>query len=522
MRGLLTGLVRAIPRGGLRLGLAVLLAFLASASSVALMGLSAWLISFAALLPPVLYLQAPAVGVRTFAISRGVFRYVERLVGHDVALRMQSGLRLRTYESLARTTLIGARRGDLLARVVADTEAVTDVLVRVLLPIASGLLVITGTSAGLAVISPWAALALFVTALLAGVAVPLAAQRATLGADRAAAPTRGELADVVRELARTAPDLVAYGADREALDRLLDVDERLRQQEAHGAWVRGIATAAQVVAAGIAVVAGLAIGGPAVAAGTMHPTFLAVLALVPLALHEVLATFVSAAQTWTRASSSLARVLEVLDAEPVGTGDVVPDGEASPGLELDAVSIGWPGGPVIQSGLDLTVRPGERVACTGASGTGKTTLAATAMGLIPPREGTVRRGGRVGYLAQDAHIFATSVAENVRIGNKDATSEQVRDALERAGLPLDPDRLVGEDGGTLSGGERRRLALARLLVADRDLWILDEPTEHLDQATAEALMADVWHASEGRAVLVISHDPAVVDACQRRLHLEST
>ena len=157
-----------------------------------------------------------------------------------------------------------------------------------------------------------------------------------------------------------------------------------------------------------------------------------------------------------------------------------------------------------------------------ASGAGKTTLAATAMGLIPPREGTVRRGGRVGYLAQDAHIFATSVAENVRIGNKDATSEQVRNALERAGLPLDPDRLVGEDGGTLSGGERRRLALARLLVADRDLWILDEPTEHLDQATAEALMADVWHASEGRAVLVISHDPAVVDACQRRLHLEST
>ncbi len=184
MRGLLTGLVRAIPRGGLRLGLAVLLAFLASASSVALMGLSAWLISFAALLPPVLYLQAPAVGVRTFAISRGVFRYVERLVGHDVALRMQSGLRLRTYESLARTTLIGARRGDLLTRVVADTEAVTDVLVRVLLPIASGLLVITGTSAGLAVISPWAALALFVTVLLAGVAVPLAAQRATLSADR--------------------------------------------------------------------------------------------------------------------------------------------------------------------------------------------------------------------------------------------------------------------------------------------------------------------------------------------------
>ena len=266
-------------------------------------------------------------------------------------------------------------------------------------------------------------------------------------------------------------------------------------------------------------VAGLAIGGPAVASGTMHPTFLAVLALVPLALHEVLATFVAAAQTWTRTRSSLARVREILDADPVGTGDVVPDGEAGPGLELDGVAIGWPGAPVLRNGLDLVVKPGEKVACTGASGIGKTTLAVTAMGLIPPHAGTVRRGGRVGYLAQDAHIFTTSVAENVRIGNKDATDEQVRDALHRAGLPLDPGRLVGEDGGTLSGGERRRLALARLLVADRDLWILDEPTEHLDQATAEALMGDVWRACEGRAVLVISHDPAVVAACDRELHL---
>ena len=519
MRGLLTDLIRSIPLGRLRLGLAVLLAVAASASSVALMGVSAWLISFAALLPPVLYLQAPAVGVRTFAISRGVFRYVERLVGHDVALRMQSGLRMRTYDSLARTTLIGAHRGDLLTRAVSDTEAVTDVVVRVLIPVASGLLVITGTSVGIAFVSPWAGVALFATTLLAGVVVPLLAQRATFTADRDAAPTRGELADTVREVARTALDLVAYGAEHACLARLLEVDDRLRYQEARSAWVQGVAASAQVLAAGCAVVAGLAIGGPAVASGTMPPAFLAVLALVPLALHEVLATFVAAAQTWTRTRSSLARVREILETEPIGTGDVIPDGQTDPGLELADVAIGWPGAPVLRSNLDLVVRPGDRVACTGASGIGKTTLAVTAMGLIPPRAGTVRRGGRIGYLAQDAHIFATSIAENVRIGNKDATDEQISDALHRAGLPLDPSRLVGEDGTTLSGGERRRLALARLLVADRDLWILDEPTEHLDQATAEALMGDVWRACEGRAVLVISHDPAVVAACDRELHL---
>ena len=519
MRGLLTGLLRAIPGGWWRLCLAVLLAFLASLSSVALMGLSAWLISFAALTPPVLFLQAPAVGVRTFAICRSVFRYLERIVGHNVALRMQTALRIRTYETLARTTLIGARRGDLLTRIVADTEAVTDILVRVLLPVSSGLLVIAGASAGLTLISPTAAAVLFATTLLAGVVVPLLAQRATLVADRAAAPTRGEMSDAARELARTARDLVAYGADGDVMERLLEIDARLQRQEAHGAWVRGIATAAQVVAAGIAVVAGLAIGGPAVATGQMHPTFLAVLGLLPLALHEVLAGFTSAAQTWTRARSALDRVADVLDTDPVGTGDVIPDGEAAPGLVLDGVAIGWPGSPVVCSNLNLVVRPGERVACTGASGSGKTTLAATAMGLIPPRDGQVRRGGRVGYLAQDAHIFTTSIAENVRIGNKDATDDQVAEALTSAGLSLDPARVVGEDGSTLSGGERRRLALARLLVAERDLWILDEPTEHLDQATAETLMSDVWEASVGKAVLVITHDPTVVAACDRELRL---
>ena len=173
------------------------------------------------------------------------------------------------------------------------------------------------------------------------------------------------------------------------------------------------------------------------------------------------------------------------------------------------------GAIVVQSSVTLSVAPGERVALVGPSGVGKTTVAATAMGLIPPLSGTVRRGGRVGYLAQDAHIFATTVAENVRIGNRDATVEDVADALAHAGLPVDPERRIGEAGSTLSGGERRRLALARLLVGDHGLVILDEPTEHLDRETADALMADVWAAFADAPVLVITHDPDVIAACER-------
>ncbi|MDO5734883.1 MAG: thiol reductant ABC exporter subunit CydC [Propionibacteriaceae bacterium] len=512
-------LLATVPQGKRRFSLAVLLASMASGASVALLGLSAWLISRAAEMPPVLFLQAAAVGVRFFGISRGVFRYVERLVGHDVALRMQSSLRIRVYDKLSATTLIGRRRGDLLTRVVADVAAVQDLVVRVVIPALAASLVIVGTTLMLARFNLASSLILLVTAIIAGVMVPLLAQRASRAADLDAVPTRGKLADGVRELSRTTGDLVAYGAQDAVLADLLAVDDALRRQESRAAWVRGIATAGQVVAAGVAVVAALAIGGPAVVAGELHPRLLAVIVLTPLALHEVFAAFTSAAQTWTRSRAALERIIDVLDAEPVGSGDVTSSDNPAPGLEFDGVAVGWPGGVVVQSDLDFHVHPGERVALVGPSGIGKTTVAATAMGLIPPLAGSMRRANRVGYLAQDAHIFTTTVAENVRIGNKDATDEQVVAALVEAGLDLPPERRIGEAGTTLSGGERRRLALARVLADERELLILDEPTEHLDTATARALMHDVWRAAEGRAALVITHDPELIAACDRVVRL---
>ncbi len=519
MRKLLTSLLAAVPNGRRRLVLAILLASLASLSSVALMGVSAWLISFAALAPPVLFLQAPAVGVRAFAISRGVFRYLERVVGHDVALRMQGALRIRVYDKLAGTTLIGRRRGDLLTRVVADVTAIQDLVVRVVLPFASAAVVVVATTGAISLLNLPTALWLFATALLAGIGLPLVAMRLSRAADVAVVPVRGRLADETRELAHTATDLVAYGADRAALDALLQVDDELRRAEARSAWVRGLATGGQILAAGIAVAAALWFGTVAVVAVDLDPRFLAVLALTPLALHEVFAAFTQAAQTWTRSRSALGRITEILDADPVGEGDVT-DGEGeTPELSFKDVTVGWPDTGEVLSHLDLRVSPGERVALVGPSGIGKTTVAATALGLIPPLSGSVHRTGRVGYLEQDAHIFATTVGENVRVGLRDATDEQIQDALHRAGLDLDPSRSIGEDGTTLSGGERRRLALSRLLVGRRDLIILDEPTEHLDRETADALMADVWTAFRDAAVLVITHDPEIIRVCDRFVSL---
>ncbi|MCA0252436.1 MAG: thiol reductant ABC exporter subunit CydD [Actinobacteria bacterium] len=518
---LLRRVFAAVPGSRKRLTLAGGLAFLATGSSVALMAVSAWLLSRAAELPPVLSLYAPATAVRAFGIGRGAFRYAERLAGHDVALRLQSALRLETYTTLARTTLLGRRRGDLLTRVIADVEAIQDLVVRVWLPFASASLVLLATAGVLGILSPGAALVLLATSALAGLVVPALARRASTRADAAMLPLRGQLAESAHAIARTAPDLIAYGADGTWLTRFETIDRKLRSAAERSAVVRGIAGGTQVLAAGAAVIGALVIGGQQVASGTLAPVMLAVLVLTPLALHEALANLIASAQTHTRARAALDRVSEVLDAPPVGAGDRTDTGGHvdRPSLTLTGLTAGWPGNQPVVADLDLRVAPGEKVALVGPSGIGKTTVAATVLGLIPPVSGEVAVAGRVGYLAQDAHIFTTTIDENVRIGNRDATPEQVADALARAGLDLDPSRIVGEAGTTLSGGEARRVALARILVGDYQVLVLDEPTEHLDSATATALVDDLWATSAGRPVLVITHDPALVTRCDRVVDL---
>jgi len=544
-RPLITRLLDAVPKSRQWLWLSLFLAFSAMGASVALMAVSAWLLAYAALLVPPLFLQAPSVAVRFFAISRSATRYAERLAGHNVAMRLQSALRLETYSRLAQTTLIGRRRGDLLTRVIADVEAIQDLVVRVWIPFTASAAVIVLTAIGLAFISPGAALVVLASAALAGLLLPWVAQRASAKADADAVPLRGSLGDAVHEIAGAAPDLVAYGAAQAYTGKLLEVDDQLRANEAKSTWVRGVASGAQVLAAGAAVVGALLIGGAEVANGTlgvqmiawmrrivftdqpvppdyaMAATLLAVLVLTPLALHEALSTLVQAAQTHTRAKAALARVEAVLDAEPIGAGDlpVLAEPVAEPGVTLHGLVAGWPGQQPVIDGLELELARGERVALVGPSGVGKTTVAATVLGLIPSQGGEVSVRGRVGYLAQDAHIFTTTIAENVKIGNRDATAAEVSTALERAGLNLPASRLVGETGAQLSGGEARRVALARLLVGEFQVLILDEPTEHLDTLTATALMDDIWQTTAEAAVLVITHDPTVIARCDRMVRL---
>ncbi|GAB2584465.1 hypothetical protein Aab01nite_54130 [Paractinoplanes abujensis] len=513
----------------------------AAGAAVGLMAVSAWLISRAALHPPVLHLMVAIVAVRAFGLSRGVLRYAERLAGHDAALRVLGRLRARVFTHLAELApagLTGYRRADLAQRLSADVDAVLDMLTRVLLPYAVAAIVGAGSVVLVGAYSAAAGLALAAGLLLVGVLVPVLQSRAARLADGRRAPLRAELATGTADLLHGLPDLLAYGATGDRLARLAGVDARLRRAEQRSSAMAGLAAAVTALATGICVLVGLAAGAVAVRSGTLHGELLAVVVLTPLAVFETAAGLPAAAQHFAAGRASMRRLADVLSAAPPviasATPVDVPDGPHT--LRLEAVEAAWtPGRPVLH-GIDLELAPGDRVALTGPSGSGKSTVAALLVRFLDPTAGRVTLDGIdvrriapgrlrqiVGYLPEDAYLFDSTIAANLRIARPDATDDQLRGALAEARLldwvdtlPDGLETLVGEHGRELSGGQRRRLALARALLADFRVLILDEPTEHLDDATARALLDDLLAAAGDRTVLVISHRTDVaarVDRC---------
>jgi thiol reductant ABC exporter CydC subunit len=510
--------------------LAVLAGVGAAGAGVGLMATAAWLISRAALHPPVLHLMVAIVAVRAFGISRGVLRYAERLVGHDTALRVLAELRVRVFgrlEQLAPAGLVAFRRADLAQRLSTDVDAVLDMLTRVVLPYAVTIVVGAAAVTLVGALSGAAGLALAAGLVIVGCVVPLLQSSAARRADGQLAPLRGELATATVDLLHGLPDLVAYGAVDRQLARLGDADTRLRQAEQRSSAAAGTAAAVTALATGLCVLVGLAAGAVAVRAGTLRGEMLAVIVLTPLAVFEAAAGLPAAAQRFAGARAALGRLAEVFAApvpvpEPAHPVDV-PAGPHT--IRLDGVTAGWVPGRTAVRDLDLVLTPSRRIALVGPSGSGKSTVAALLVRFLDPSHGSVTIDGVdvrdmasdrvrqiVGYLPEDAYLFDTTIEENLRIGRREATESQLRAALSAARL-LDwtdslPDglrTLVGEHGRQLSGGQRRRLALARALLADFGVLILDEPTEHLDDETAAALTHDLLAAAGSRTVLLITH-----------------
>lgn len=555
---------RAVPSPR-RLLPAVLFGIGSAGSSIVLLACSAWLIARAAEQPPVLYLSVAIVGVRAFALGRSVFRYLERLTGHDASFRQLATIRANVFERMlpiAPDGIAATRRGDLLDRFVSDVDELQNVPLRAVQPLVSAATVLVAAVIGIGLLAPQSAVAVLICLILGIGAALLVQQRALARAERTTAPLRGELQAAIVEHVQALEVLVAFDAAGAGRRRIDELGAKYAGATRSRAAATGVAAAAMSAIGGFAVAASLAAAVPLLQDGRIDgPTF-AVLCLVPLAIAEVATAVPLAASALRLARASAARVAgAVPDAVPAGvpvmpaSPAAPPAGDAPPMIELRGVRASWPAlasdaGSGSDSGasasatddlrgvaltrVDLEIAPGERILVRGGSGAGKTTLAHVLVRFLD-YAGSYRLGGVeaatldpsdvrgiVGLVEQRPWLFDEDVRQNLIFARDTASDDELLDVLERVGLRAwveargGLDAKVGERGALVSGGQAQRLALARAMLARFPVLVLDEPTASVDPERADALLRDLTDAASrsGSSVVLISHapvDPALVD-----------
>ncbi|WP_435157012.1 thiol reductant ABC exporter subunit CydD [Amycolatopsis sacchari] len=516
-----------------RLALACLAGALALGSGVALTATSAWLISTAALHPPILTLTVAIVAVRAFGIAKGVLRYSERLLSHDVALRTLAGLRVRVWASLVRlgpALTERMRRGDLLERLLSDVDNQQDLLVRVLVPGVSAAVVACGVSVGIGVLLPEAGGLLFLGLLGAGILAPALSALAARRAERDTSVLRAETTSGTVEVLEAAPDLIAFGAQDARHDAVRATGAALTAALRRSARARGLGAGVGTLSLGAAMLGCLLTGIAALRSGRLPGPELAVLALTPLATAELVAALPEAAQRFLAARHSAHRLAE-LNRTP---SPVVEPAEPRPlpapaALTVSGLAVRWPGASRdAVSDVDLAAGPGRSVVLTGPSGSGKSTTLAAVMRHLSPSAGRIRLDdtdiGRcagdevraaLGWCGPGTHLFDSTLRENLLLARPSATDADLAACLARArlgtwfaGLPHGLDTPLGAHGTPVSGGERQRLGVARALLADRPVLLLDEPTAHLDARTAAGLAADLAAVARNRPAVLVTHRPA--------------
>lgn len=533
-----------------QLSLGLLLTFLQGFSSVALMATSAWLISRAAEQPPVMFLMLGVVGVRAFALGRAGFRYAERLITHEAAFAQLSKLRPKLFNSLipfAPAALEKAgvgERGEFLSKSVIDIDELQNLPLRVVGPLFQSIIITILTVIGVSWFSQDVASILLVASLFVYLIVfPLAARISSFN-EKKYVELRPRLQARSIFIVQNFELLQAYGWLGDQLNTLKSTDNKLKANYLKSAWSTGLSSGLITLVMYAALAMSVLVSGNQINSQLMPGVMLAVVALVVLAMFEIQQAAVPATIAFLRYAESAKRVMSIFDAE--APCEVVVDRGASRPGELRDVSIKglmikYPDRDALNCEFNFDMELGQSLAISGPSGSGKTSLAYVLLGFLRPFKGEVLLNNtslnevsaewlnsQVGLIEQNPTIFRGTVRQNLLLANPDSLDSDLEKVLrdvrlwamlkEREGL----DTQVGDRGLLLSGGEAQRLALARAMLSNFKLLILDEPTANVDQESASVLVQDLLSAANlqgKRMVILITHDPDIAALVQRQIEV---
>jgi len=545
-RRVLWRLLRLVSPFAARMALATLLAFATIVSGVALMATSAYIIAGAALHPSIAQLQLAIVGVRFFGILRGLLRYAERYVSHQVTFDLLAHLRVwfyRSLEPLAPACLIQARSGDLLSRILADVQTLENFYLRALAPPLAAALVVVFMVAFMGSYHPQLAVVTLLALVLSGLGIPLLTLRLSQGVGRGAVRLRAELNSTLVDGIQGMADILAFGAEERHQARVHRLSQAWIALQARLARVSGLQAALTALAMTLTVVAILGVAVPLVNAGRLDGLYLAVLVLAVMASFEAVLPLPLAAANLESSSAAARRLFDIVDAQPVVHDPDRPSPEPSDyDLVVEHLSFRYAmDEPPALVDVSFELPQGQHLAIVGPSGSGKTTLVNLLLRFWEYQEGYIGLGGHdlrsyraedvrrmIAVVTQHTYLFGGTLRDNLRVAHPDATEADLLRALEQAqlrefsqALPEGLDTWIGEQGVRLSAGERQRLAIARALLRNAPLLILDEATANLDALTEQQVFTSLEQLMLGRTTLLITHRLVGLERMDRILVLRA-
>jgi len=515
-----------------RLSLGIILAIVTLLASIGLLTLSGWFLAASAVAGIAgLYsfnYMLPAAGVRGAAIFRTAGRYAERLVSHDATFRVLAHLRVFTFTKIMPLSPGGIarfRQADLLNRLVADVDTLDHLYLRVISPLVSALVVILLVTFGLSFLDVKLALTLGAIMLVLMLLLPVIFYRAGKPAGRELTALRSDYRMQLTSWLQGQSELVVFGAQPRFRQQLNDIERRWMLRQQQQAKLTGLSQAMVIAAAGLTVTLMLWLAAGGISQFPQPGALIALFVFTPLAAFEALGPVAAAFQHLGQVIASAQRVSQIIDQPADVTFPTQgPVAAEHVSLSLQNLNFTYPGQPLpVLKNVTLDVRAGEHIALLGQTGCGKSTLLQLLTRGWDITSGTLEINGHaigaydeatlrkmITVVSQRAHVFNTTLRENLRMASPNCTDEQIAEALRQVDLHvlLENEGLnawLGEGGRQLSGGEQRRIGLARALLHDAPLWLLDEPTEGLDAETEQHILALLHKHCQNKTLLLVTH-----------------